>query len=98
MAEHNDSSGQPNGTGQTDGAEQKDRRDASVGGQDDRRLSLGQIVRSVLAAALGVQSSENRERDFRQGRALTFIIAGIVSTAIFIGLVLAVVKLVLAGA
>jgi len=56
-----------------------------------------QVVSSVLAAGLGVQSSRNRERDFRQGRAVTFIVAGLVFTALFIGGVYTVVSLVLAG-
>jgi hypothetical protein len=61
-------------------------------------LGVLQVVSSVFAAGLGVQSSRNRERDFRQGRAGTFIAAGIIFTALFIGAVLTVVKLVLAGA
>ena len=56
-----------------------------------------QVVSSVLAAGLGVQSSRNRERDFRQGRAATFIVAGLIFTALFIGGVYTVVSLVLAG-
>lgn len=64
--------------------------------EERNRLSLRHLLGSVMAAALGVQSSRNRERDFRQGRALTFIVAGIVFTGLFIGGVLAVVKLVLA--
>ena len=60
-------------------------------------LQVTEVVGSVFAAALGVQSSRNRERDFRQGRAATFIVAGIVFTALFIGAVYTVVSLVLAG-
>jgi hypothetical protein len=56
-----------------------------------------QVVSSVLAAGLGVQSSRNRERDFKQGRAGTFIVAGLVFTALFIAGVYTVVSLVLAG-
>ena len=57
-----------------------------------------QVVASVFAAGLGVQSSKNRERDFKQGRAGVFIAAGIVFTLLFIGTVLTVVQLVLKGA
>lgn len=63
-----------------------------------RRLNPLQVVGSVLAAALGVQSSKNRERDFKQGRAGTFIAAGIIFTLLFIGTVLTVVNLVLDNA
>jgi hypothetical protein len=52
----------------------------------------------VLAAFFGVQSSRNRERDFSRGSARTFIIAGLIGTAIFIGTVILVVRLVLSGA
>jgi hypothetical protein len=67
-------------------------------GETEQKLGLLQVVGSVFAAALGVQSSRNRERDFRQGRAGTFIAAGVIFTALFIGAVLTVVKLVLATA
>jgi len=68
--------------------------------EENERKGLGflQVVSSVFAAGLGVQSSRNRERDFREGRAGTFIVAGLIFTALFIGAVLTVVKLVLAGA
>lgn len=62
------------------------------------RLSPLQVVGSVFAAALGVQSSKNRERDFERGRAGTFIAAGAVFTLLFIGIVLTVVKIVLGSA
>ena len=58
-------------------------------------LSALQVVGSMLAAGLGVQSSKNRERDFRQGRAGVFIAAGLIFTALFIGAVYTVVTLVL---
>lgn len=57
-----------------------------------------QVIASVFAAGLGVQSSKNRERDFKQGRAGVFIAAGIVFTLLFIGTVFTVVQLVLKGA
>ena len=51
-----------------------------------------------IAAGLGVQSSKNRERDFKQGRASVFIAAGIVFTLLFMGAVFGVVQLVLKSA
>ena len=60
-------------------------------------LKLGQVISSVFAAGLGVQSSENRERDFKEGRAGIFIAAGIIFTVLFVGIVLTVVNLVLSG-
>ncbi|NND67980.1 MAG: DUF2970 domain-containing protein, partial [Halioglobus sp.] len=60
-----------------------------------RRLNPLQVGGSVLAAALGVQSSKNRERDFQQGRAGMFIAAGIIFTLLFIAAVLTIVNMVL---
>jgi hypothetical protein len=65
---------------------------------DNKPLNLLQVVTSVFAAGLGVQSSKNRERDFKQGRASVFITAGIVFTLLFIGTVFTVVQLVLKSA
>jgi len=53
--------------------------------ENSGKLNPLQIVGSVLAAGLGVQSSTNRERDFQQGRPGAFIAAGIVLTLLFIG-------------
>mgnify|MGYP001550286936 FL=1 len=61
------------------------------------KLNPFQVVFSVLAAGLGVQSSKNRERDFKQGRAGAFIAAGLMFTVLFVGTVYAVVQLVLSG-
>ena len=54
-----------------------------------------QIVRSVFAAAFGVQSSKNQQRDFAQGKARNFIIGGVVFTALFVLTVYLVVSTVL---
>ena len=62
---------------------------------EPKRMSLLQVAQSVLAAFFGVQSNRNRERDFKQGSAKTFIIAGLVGTVVFIAVVAMVVKLVL---
>jgi hypothetical protein len=56
--------------------------------------SLLQIAGSVLAAAFGVQSDANRERDFAHGSAKVYIIAGLVFTALFIAALVGAVKLV----
>jgi hypothetical protein len=66
----------------------------------EKRQSLNplHVMSSVLAAGLGVQSSKNRERDFKQGRAGVFIVAGIVFTLLFMGTVFTVVQLVLKSA
>ncbi|QFU75982.1 DUF2970 domain-containing protein [Halioglobus maricola] len=66
--------------------------------EEKNSLNPFQVIASVFAAALGVQSSKNRERDFKQGRAGTFIAAGIIFTLLFIGVMVVIVQLVLKGA
>jgi hypothetical protein len=72
--------------------------DEAQGGHEDKlpeKPGFFSIVRSTLAAAIGVQSSKNRERDFSQGSPLAFIAAGIIFTVLFIVTVVTVVHLVL---
>ena len=66
--------------------------------QKPSKMTPLQVAQSVLAAFFGVQSSRNRERDFSRGSARTFIIAGLIGTAIFIGTVILVVRMVLSSA
>ena len=51
---------------------------------EEKPPSLLQTVGSVLAAFFGVQSSKNRERDFKHGRAGVFIAVGLIMTLLFI--------------
>jgi hypothetical protein len=60
-----------------------------------KRPGFFAIVLSTLAAAIGVQSNKNRERDFSQSGPLPFIAAGIIFTVLFILTVITVVNLVL---
>jgi hypothetical protein len=76
-----------------------DKEDTKSSTQEEPgKLNPLQVVGSVFAAGLGVQSSKNRERDFKQGRLGVFIAAGIVFTLLFIGSVVLVVQMVLKGA
>lgn len=65
--------------------------------EERKKPTLLQVIGSVLAAGFGVQSSKNRERDFKHGRAAVFITAGIVFTLLFIGAVYGIVSMVLSG-
>jgi len=58
-------------------------------------LTLWQLITSTLAAAFGVQSSANRERDFARGRPGQFIAMGIIFTVLFVLTMILVVNLVL---
>ncbi len=65
---------------------------------EEQQPGVWDIVKSTLAGALGVQSSKNRERDFKHGSIKVFIAAGVIFTLIFIAVVITVVKLVLRSA
>jgi hypothetical protein len=65
---------------------------------DERSLSLWQVLTSALAAGFGVQSSKNRERDFKRGKASQFIVIGIVFTAAFVVAMVFLVRFVLSVA
>lgn len=58
-------------------------------------LGVGAMLLSILAAAIGVQSGRNRERDFVRGRALTYIISGVVFTTLFIATLVMLVNFIL---
>jgi hypothetical protein len=63
--------------------------------QEPARLNILQVAASVFAAGLGVQSSKNRERDFKQGKFGVFIAAGIVFTLLFMATIYTIVQIVL---
>ncbi len=46
--------------------------------------TITQVIKSVLAAFIGVQSEANRKKDFESGSLLTYVIAGIIFTVLFI--------------
>ena len=62
--------------------------------QDDQDPGLLAVTFSVVAAAFGVQSRENRERDFQSGSPLPYILGGIIFTVLFVGVLMFVVSLV----
>ncbi len=57
--------------------------------------NLFQVIASVLAAAFGVQSNKNRERDFQKGNVALFVGVGVIGTILFVLLIYGTVKLVL---
>ena len=62
---------------------------------NQQKPRLISVVKSILAAGIGVQSEKNRTRDFEQGSPLVFIIGGIIFTLLFIATVATVVGFVL---
>jgi len=63
-----------------------------------REPTLWEVTKSVFAAFLGVQSSKNYERDFTHGKPWQYIVIGLVGVAIFIAIVVTVVRIVLSAA
>ncbi|MBA6250619.1 DUF2970 domain-containing protein [Colwellia sp. BRX10-4] len=61
----------------------------------DKNSSFKTTAKSVGAAFFGVQSNKNRDRDFSEGKLSHFIIAAVIGVAIFIGVLIAAVSLVL---
>jgi len=56
--------------------------------------SLLHVVKSVIAAFVGVQSQKNREIDFKHGSLKAYVIVGLVATILFVFAVIFVVSLV----
>lgn len=51
-----------------------------------------EVMKSVLAAFIGVQSNDNRKKDFSGGSLLPYIVVGIIFTVAFVALLVAVVS------
>ncbi len=62
---------------------------------NDKAPNIFQVMASVLAAFFGVQSSKNKERDFKHGNHKVFIIVGVVMTLAFLLTVVTIVQIVL---
>lgn len=60
--------------------------------------SFWQTAGSVLAAFFGVQSSANRKRDFTRGKPMHYIVLGVLATALFVIVLMVIVKLALRAA
>ena len=56
--------------------------------------TIMQVIKSVIAAAIGVQTEENRRRDFQQGSLKTYIIAGLVFVIVFVASLVFIVSLI----
>ncbi len=65
--------------------------------EEPGKVTVLSMIGSAFAAAFGVQSRRNRERDFKSKSIVPFIVTGIIFTALFVGTVVLVVRLVLAN-
>lgn len=59
--------------------------------------SLLHVVKSVIAAAVGVQSNKNREVDFQHGSLPAYIVVGLIATVLFIYTLVSIVSAVTGG-
>ena len=48
------------------------------------KADLLQVIKSVIAAGIGVQSNKNREKDFENGSLSNYIIVGLIATVLFV--------------
>ena len=72
--------------------------DNGTSSEGKQKLSILHILTSVLAAAVGVQSKKNQEKDFNgKGSIYIYIAAGIIFTTLFVITIVTVVKSILAG-
>ena len=63
--------------------------------QEQKSVSLLDVIKSVASSFFGVQSTENRERDFQHGKPWQFIVVGLMLTGLFLLLVWIAVTIVL---
>ena len=61
------------------------------------KIPFWRVVLSVIQASFGVQSRENRERDFKQTSWLPYVVAALLFTALFVVALAFIVRMVLAG-
>lgn len=66
--------------------------------ESKKKIPFLAVMLSTAAAAIGVQSKKNRERDFSRGNPAAFIIGGILFALIFILSVYTVVQIVMSSA
>ena len=63
--------------------------------EKEKSLALWEVFQGVFAMFIGVQSEENRERQFKYGKLHQFIFVGIVVTIVFVVHIILIVKYVL---
>ena len=58
------------------------------------KLSIMQLIKSVFASAIGVQSEENRRKAFEQGSPMAFVLTGAIFTILFVAALILLVSLI----
>lgn len=62
--------------------------------QQEEKVGLLGVVKSVVAAMFGVQSDKNRQRDFRQTSMVPYLLVGLVFVVLFVAALIGLVSLV----
>lgn len=57
--------------------------------------TIFQVIKSVLAAFVGIQSKENRETDFTEGKISHYLVVGLTVTILFIASIIFVVSMII---
>lgn len=57
--------------------------------------NLLHVVKSVIAAFVGIQSQKNREIDFKHGSLASYVVIGLIATVLFVSAIVTVVRLVI---
>ncbi len=65
---------------------------------DKQKPTPWQVVKSILAGLIGVQSEEARRRDFTQGNPAVYLIGGLVALVLFIVVLVVIVNMVVGAA
>ena len=66
--------------------------------KNKKEPTLIDVAKSVLWAMLGVQKSKNYERDFTHGKPWQYVIVGLAGVAIFIAIIITIVRFALSSA
>lgn len=66
--------------------------------QSEEKVGFFKVMMSVFAAMFGVRGSKYRERDFKHGKPIHFIIGGVIATLLFIIVVYSLVQIALKSA
>ena len=66
--------------------------------EEQKSPGIFNVIFSVLAAMIGIQSDSNRERDFNKGKLSNYIFVGIVIVIIFVFTLISIVNSILEDA
>lgn len=72
-----------------------ERDESSSSNDEPAKIPFWRMMLSVIQASFGVQNKKNKERDFSSGSITGFVVAALIFTAVFVLLIVGVVRMVL---